>query len=55
MESSQANADPLRAIPDPRVVQARLAENLREQRVLRQMLRLARKAAESKRQGGARR
>jgi hypothetical protein len=46
MVSQLATANPLCTIPDPKVVQDRLAENLREARLLRQMLRLARKAAE---------
>lgn len=48
MESTQATVDPIRALPDPKVVQERLAENLREARLLRQMLRLTRKAAEQR-------
>lgn len=38
----------LKNLPDPKVVQERLAENLREARLLRQMLRLTRKAAEQR-------
>ena len=45
--------DPLSTLPDPAVVQARLAANLREARLLRQMLRLSRKAAEQRRHAEA--
>lgn len=55
MESQSATIDPIRTIPEPKVVQDRLAENLRERRLLRQMLRLSRKAAEQREQREARR
>lgn len=48
MVSPSSSLDPLRSIPDPKVVQERLSENLREARLLRQMLRLSRKAAETR-------
>jgi len=47
---SQTCSDPLSAIPSSTVVRRRLAENIREGRLLRQMLKLAEKADKERRE-----
>lgn len=41
---SEPNVDPLKSIPSSDVVRERLAKNIREGRLLRQMLKLAERA-----------